>query len=341
MKKYLKLLKIIIFSLFFVMIENYSFSQQFFQTEQILVPRKVYIGDSAQLQCSFNSDLENLENLKKNEFFPLSLEGFESSLNSKDYEIKNVQITKTNTNFYTLIITFVPWKIGFIKFPDYDISKNFGEKKDSQNPQKVSFNEIEIVSITQQNSITTPRAELPPILLPGTTYKIYIVIIILLILFFLIIQVLIRHKKIATFFKTKKLLRKYKKNKKITIKSLLKLKDENISDKEISEKIQKLMRNYLSTRFEFSFLNCTSSEIMNAFYKATNNLASEKKESAVCEIVGIFIRTDFIRFSNNSYKNEKSQFLENEKITIIDNLIKNIELIEESENQNKKEEKNV
>lgn len=340
MKQNIKSLKIFLFSLFFVMIENFSFSQQFLQTEQILVPRKVYIGDTAQLQCSFNSSLEYLENLNKNEFFTLSLEGFDSPLISKDYEIKNIQITKTNTNFYTLIITFVPWKIGFIKFPDYDISKNFDKKNDFQNPQKVFFNEVEIVSITQQNSITTPSAELPPILLPGTTYKIYIAIIILLILIFALIQVLIRHKKIATFFKTKRLLRKYKKNKKITIKSLLKLKNENISDKEICEKIQKLMRNYLSTRFEFSFLNCTSSEIMNAFYKATNNLASEKKESAVCEIVGIFIRTDFIRFSNNSYKNEKSQFLENEKITIIDNLIKNIELIEEIENQ-KKEEKNV
>lgn len=331
MIKNIKIVKILVFSLFFMMIDFSVFSQQILKTQQILSPKRVYIGDTAQLQCSFNSDSELLKNLKTNETKELSFEGFTKSLNSKEFEIKKIEISSVNTNFYNLTLTFIPWKTGNIIFPEYNLSKGFNLNENiskNSNELIISFNEINIVSIIQQNSITSPKSELSPFLLPGTNYKIYLSIIILLVLIFALIQILCKHKKISTFLKNQKLLRKYKKNKKITQKQLKKLKDSEKSDKEICENIQKLLRKYLSVRFEFPFENCGSSEIMNTFYKSTNNLYSEKKESAMEKIVSIFIRTDFIRYSNNSYEKIKSNFLENEKFETIDKIIEEIENLE-------------
>ena len=331
MIKNIKIVKILVFSLFFMMIDFSVFSQQILKTQQILSPKRVYIGDTAQLQCSFNSDSELLKNLKTNETKELSFEGFTKSLNSKEFEIKKIEISSVNTNFYNLTLTFIPWKTGNIIFPEYNLSKGFNLNENiskNSNELIISFNEVNIASIIQQNSITSPKSELSPFLLPGTNYKIYLSIIIFLVLIFALIQILCKHKKISTFFKNQKLLRKYKKNKKITQKQLKKLKDSEKSDKEICENIQKLLRKYLSVRFEFSFENCGSSEIMDAFYRATNNLYSEKKESSMEKIVSIFIRTDFIRYSNNSYEKIKSNFLENEKFETIDKIIEEIENLE-------------
>ena len=109
MIKNIKIVKILVFSLFFMMIDFSVFSQQILKTQQILSPKRVYIGDTAQLQCSFNSDSELLKNLKTNETKELSFEGFTKSLNSKEFEIKKNRnfickhkFLQFNTHFYSM-----------------------------------------------------------------------------------------------------------------------------------------------------------------------------------------------------------------------------------------------
>lgn len=314
------------------------YAQLSLQTQQILIPKKVYIGDTAELRCSFNSDLDLFKSLNKNEIISLSADGFTEALNTEDYELKKIDFYTTNTNFYTLSITFVPWKTGTISLPAYNVVNAFCSAAKVQNKSSssliITLEEINIVSITKQNAITSPKESLLPLLIPGTTYKIYALLILFIILIIGAIEVIVKHQKLSTFIKNQKLLRRYRKNQKQTIKALSRLESSENSDKEIAEEIQKLMRKYLSVRFDSSFINCVSSQIIENFTKVTSGLASEKNEEALEEIAAVFVRTDFIRYSHNSYGKTKARFNEGEKIRVLEGLIANIIKIESPEVQN-------
>ena len=165
--------------------------------------------------------------------------------------------------------------------------------------------------------------------------------ILILALLIAIIEMIIKHKNIRTYLRTQKLLRKYRRNKRATLSALTKLGNSDADDKTVAAGIQQLMRNYLSVRFEGQFANCGASEIMQNFYKVTNHLASEQKEEAVSMIASVFVRTDFIRYSNNSYGKNKSSFLKDEKNKVIENLKNYIQIIEAPEPVKKVDEENA
>ena len=280
--------------------------------QQILVPKKVYIGDTAELRCTFNNPSSELKQLisgdgKNNAELSLV------SLTSSDYDIKSITLSPAGVDFYQLSITFIPWKTGEIQFPPLAIENT---------DLTVEFQPIQIVSLvsTDSNNATTLRDTAAPLLLPGTTYKIYGALITLIILLIAIIRIIIKRKSILFYLDTKRLQRKYKKNKKQTIRALRQISDEQ--DSLVAGKIQNIMRNYLETRFAYPFTHSATSELMRGWQTATGGLLSDSKEEAFGEIASSFIRTDYIRYSKDAY------FKENEKTEIIQNLIKQIELLE-------------
>lgn len=280
--------------------------------QQILVPKKVYIGDTAELRCTFNNPSSELKQLisgdgKNNAELSLV------SLTSPDYDIKSITLSPAGVDFYQLSITFIPWKTGEIQFPPLAIENT---------DLTVEFQPIQIVSLvsTDSNNATTLRDTAAPLLLPGTTYKIYGALITLIILLIAIIRIIIKRKSILFYLDTKRLQRKYKKNKKQTIRALRQISDEQ--DSLVAGKIQNIMRNYLETRFAYPFTHSATSELMRGWQTATGGLLSDSKEEAFGEIASSFIRTDYIRYSKDAY------FKENEKTEIIQNLIKQIELLE-------------
>lgn len=280
--------------------------------QQILVPKKVYIGDTAELRCTFNNPSSELKQLisgdgKNNTELSLV------SLTSPDYDIKSITLSPAGVDFYQLSITFIPWKTGEIQFPPLAIENT---------DLTVEFQPIQIVSLvsTDSNNATTLRDTAAPLLLPGTTYKIYGALITLIILLIAIIRIIIKRKSILFYLDTKRLQRKYKKNKKQTIRTLRQISDEQ--DSLVAGKIQNIMRNYLETRFAYPFTHSATSELMRGWQTATGGLLSDSKEEAFGEIASSFIRTDYIRYSKDAY------FKENEKTEIIQNLIKQIELLE-------------
>lgn len=340
MKNNTKLLKKLCFS-FLLLTASPAFAQLSVSAQQILMPKKVYIGDTAELRCTFNSDLDLFKVMQKNETKDFSITGFTSELNEKEYDIKQIKFSNLNTNFYSLSVTFVAWKTGTIRLPAYDVVYGFCQEEDYENLNNsaliLSFDDINIVSLTEQNSISSPKGALSPLLLPGTTYKIYGIIILLVLLLISLIEAVIHHKKIETFIHTQKLLAKYRKNKKLTLKELDKLLESEKSDKEIAAELQKLMRTYMELRFDYPFSKCGASEIMKGFYTATCGLAAESKETAVENIAAFFIRTDFIRYSNNSFGETKSSFNDDEKKEIIMSLKEAVETIETPEQKTPEE----
>ncbi|MCR5188900.1 MAG: hypothetical protein K6C97_08190 [Treponema sp.] len=291
------------------------------KSQQILIPKKVYIGDTAELRCSFNSSELKFMQLTINGGVELNTEVFTQALDNRDFEILKLQLTPAGVNYYQLSISFKAWKTGDIQFPSIKVGDT-----------ELSFDPVNIVSITEQNKVSSLKENMDPLLLPGTTYKLYGALIIFIVLLILGIRIIVKRKKIMFFIHNQQLLHKYRKNKKASIKKLNTLindEDLALSDCDFAQAYQHILRNYLETRFDFPFTRASTSEFSKGFYEVTKHLLSEDKENAFSEIVSSFVRSDFIRYSRDA------SFKKNEKEKMIESAIKNIERLERIEKEDK------
>ena len=289
--------------------------------QQILIPKKVYIGDTAELRCTFNSPDPFLKQLTSSGTAELPLVS-QSTEPQEEYVIKNISLSPSGIDFYQLTITFIPWKTGDLLFPSMEI-----EGSDIV----LEFQPIQIVSLiaNENTNTSTIRDTEAPLLLPGTTYKLYGTLSVFVIFLLICIRIILKRKNILFYINQKRLLKKYKKNKKQTIRNLYKIADEaeaaKIDDQTAAENLQKSLRTYLEIRFDYPFTHTVASEIMQGWQTATGGLLSDTKTEAFGNIAASFIRTDFIRYSKNG------KFEENELINLIEKIISQIQILEQNE----------
>ena len=287
--------------------------------QQILMPKKVYIGDTAELRCTFNSPNQTLKDLTSQGTIKLPLV---SQTSTEEYVIKDLSLSPAGVDFYQLTITFVPWKTGELLFPPMEI-----EGSDTI----LEFQPIQIVSlITAENVSTTSLHDTAaPLLLPGTAYKLYGSLAAIILILIILIRLFVKRKSLIFYINNKRLLRKYKKNKKQAKRALYKIADTvneaDFNAKTAAENLQKVLRNYLEVRFDYPFTRTVTSEIMAGWQSVTGGLASEKKEEAFEEIAACFIRTDYIRYSKNG------SFEKDELVKLIEELVSIIEILEKPE----------
>lgn len=303
------------------------------KTHQVLVPQNVYIGDSAELRVSFSS--ENAHKLLKDSAsVELPLSNFVEDLQFQDYQIEKITLLSNGQNNYNFVITFIPWKTGNINFPNYNLLP--------EENVLLKFDTISISSLLKDESVGL-QEQAAPLLLPGTAYKVYGILILSILFLFVGIRLIVKRNSVSSYIKRRKLLKKYKKNKKSTIKNLSKiLKNKDLSDVDFASNIQNTMRNYLEVRFDFPFTKTVSSEIKGKYLFAVES-ASEQKVCAIECIQKIFCQTDIIRYGQKSFGINKTSFLEKEKETLVEQLIQSIETLEvvevvevfEIENDNK------
>jgi len=186
--------------------------------QQILLPKKVFIGDIAELRCTFNSPEAELKELISQGPVKIS-----SHIYTSDFEIKDIQLYPAGVDFYQLSITFVPWKTGDLLFPPLKI-----EEADVT----ILFQPVNIVSLlsTDEKNPTALQETRAPLLLPGTSYKLYGILAAVLIIMIITIQLIVKRKSLFFYIQTKKLLKKYRKNKKAVIKVLRQLINNSNSD---------------------------------------------------------------------------------------------------------------
>ena len=288
------------------------------KTHQVLVPQNVYIGDSAELRVSFSS--ENAHKLlKDSSLVELPLSNFVEDLQFQDYQIEKITLLSNGQNNYNFVITFIPWKTGNLNFPNYNLL-----------PEEnviLKFETVSISSLLKDESVGL-QEQAAPLLLPGTAYKVYGILILSILVLFVGIRLIVKRDSVSSYLKRRKLLKKYKKNKKSTIKNLSKiLKNKDLSDVDFASNIQNAMRNYLEVRFDFPFTKTVSSEIKEKYLFAVES-ASEQKVCAIECIQKIFCQTDIIRYGQKSFGINKTSFLANEKETLVDQLIQSIETLE-------------
>ena len=135
----------------------------------------------------------------------------------------------------------------------------------------------------------------------------------------------------AFWLKNLKLKHRYAKNKKNTIRQLKALASQpdgnTDSDSQTATLIQAIMRTYLELRLNYPFTKTLTSELSLAFDKATFSLADENRLNAFENIISVFVRTDFIRFSSS----QTAAFSPSEKQELISTLLEAINTIETEE----------
>lgn len=262
---------------------------------QLVIPHTLFVGDTGEIKIYFASE-EVFSNAT------LSQEFFTSVLAENDYSIKKLSISKNGTtadgkNSYEFSMTFTPWKTGKNIIPSYNLGK-FAGKEDFC----VTFDSINVESIfTQKNVDQTFQGARGPLLLPGTTYKIFLWSGIFLILIILLIRWLVKWQDFILFVKNQRLMFMYRQNKKKTLKFIKKQLDSTQSDRDTASNIQTCLRNYLETRFGYPFKNCAASEIEIGFDKIFQGLMSDEKENAIEDLTAVFVRTDFIRYGKENH----------------------------------------
>lgn len=287
-------------------------------SHQVLVPQNVYIGDTAELRVSFVS--EKAEKLLKGQSsVELPLSNFTEELNFQEYQIEKINLITSGPNNYTFVITFIPWKTGNIKFPQYALM--------SEENLELKFENVSISSLIKDESVGL-QGQNAPLLLPGTVYKIYGILVGVILVLLILIRLIVKRDSVAASIKKRKLIKKYKKNKKETLKNLGKLLKKNeISDVGFAAEIQRLIRNYLEVRFEVPFTKTVSSEIKEKFNYVESPISEQKKE-AINIIEKIFLDTDIIRYAQNSQGLNKTKFLENEKQEMVEIIKQNVEVLD-------------
>lgn len=292
--------------------------------EQILIPKQVFVGDSFILVCNFKSDKKIIQNKCKIEFT------FESE-NEKiqkisEIETKKIEISQKGEDFYELQINATAWKTGELIIPELKITQN------DDLEILLKLQPIQISSITEEKKITELQRELPPFLLPGTIYRLLGSFVICLILLFFLIILLKKRDKLIFGIKNLILKIKYFFNKKNTIKSLENLLKNHQDEKSlemqkiICEKIQYIIRKYLENRYFVSFAQISTSELQVFFNEITQNLLSEEKQNGFEQIVSVFIRTDFFRYSGTQQEFSKAELQQ-----IICVLIDSINILEKND----------
>lgn len=287
--------------------------------QQILVPKKVYIGDTAELRCTFNSPNQILKTLTAQGTTKLPLV---SQSSTEEYVINDISLSPAGVDFYQLTITFVPWKTGDLQFPPMKIEDT---------DLTLEFQPLQIVSLitAETTATTTLHDTAAPLLLPGTAYKLYGTLAGIILILIILIRLFVKRKSLIFYINNRRLLKKYKKNKKQTKRALYKIADTadepDFNAKAAAENIQKLLRNYLEVRFDYPFTRTVTADIMAGWQTVTSGLCSEKKEEAFGDIASCFIRTDYIRYS------KRGTFEKDELVKLVEQLVKNIEILETQE----------
>ena len=123
--------------------------------QQILMPQKVHIGDTAELRCTFNSPSQKLKGITASGKVDFDTSVFQKPLDENEFEVLNITLIPAGPDYFQLSVTFIPWKTGVIKFPNIVIEDT-----------ELVIDPEEIVSLTEQYKTTTLQDSASPLLLP-------------------------------------------------------------------------------------------------------------------------------------------------------------------------------
>ncbi len=301
----------------------------FAENVQLLLPKNVYTGEVAELQYIFQSK-ENLIpvlNTKDDESDSLNHLDLDTDFSVFRQLESRCKVVSASIEFsksfsgenYTLSIDFIPWQPGTIDFPAFDLCSliRFSCSPQDYTPNfTVNFDPFDVYSIVDEKNITLFRNVAPPHLIPGTKTLIVIFLVLTFVFLFALVNVLVRIPAISRAIRDMQDSRTLRRNARISIRNLnrLKMNSANLDDEKFALALQKIIREFIASRFEFDFKSVVTSEITRIFDMRFGDLLTEKAANAVDMLQSIFLRTDYIRFAHGQHD---AAFRENEKEGII------------------------
>jgi hypothetical protein len=297
MKKSFFITLLFLFSLDFVFAQSY--------VSQVVLPKKIYVGDVAEIRVSFSSGIDFFADLPATQAErKLSLSNLGFDTDNEDFLLKDAILRRTELN-YTLILFVMPWNTGEIKIPSINLTA--GIYTDEKMPFVIPIETFTVSSILTKGVESSMVPPVPPLLIPGTTYFLYGFIILFIVFLIFFFRLLFNWSKLVGKIKNYKLKKTYIQNKKFTLKQLKKLekKYSKILDKEFCTELVLIIRNYLKVRYGQSFDSIPTSKLMKEFNKLTADTMSDSAIENVEELISVFYRADYIRFAAGSIDSKR------------------------------------
>lgn len=266
---------------------------------QLVFPKRLYVGDTAELRYTFRSSIDFFNGDSASDELVLPVAAFPFQIDNREFSIEKASLQR-NGDFYTVILTFIPWRTGIVDIPPFDLlSVLYGS---AAVPVEINPQPFEVASVLPDGDDTQLRSSVPPLLIPGTMYVVYAVIFLCIVLLILIVKAAVSYSDVAAAVRAYMTLKNYAKNARRTLKSLRRLekKGAQFSDEEFCAVFQTIMRGYLSVRFGSSFNACTSSLISASLEESTGGFMSDAKMAQAELLEGLFRRADYIRFAAGS-----------------------------------------
>lgn len=270
---------------------------------QTVVPKNIYVGDKAEVRYSFKADVSffsdtstNARNKIQLVEIDLSNVGFE--IDTNEYTIEKMQL-EYNGSSYTLVVVMQAWSVGDVAIPLFDLAHAlYGD--DAAFSCAIGLAPVAVMSLVQ-SAEQSIRANVAPLLVPGTIYFVYGFIALAFIFFIALVIVAVKFSSVKTAWQNFLIQLRYKRNVRKTFAALKRLEnDSSIDDKNFCSQLEDIARNYLSVRYGFSFASVVTSKMMPTLIELTADTLSEKNEEACESIVELFYRADHVRFGEGS-----------------------------------------
>lgn len=326
------------------------FAQDSENASQVLLPLDVYVGDHAEIRYTFRSAIDFFsgeKDLEKKDLLNPFI-GLEDKFTVVKAELYR------NEMEYTVRFVIIPWKVGNISFPSFDLNRALGLVKDEQNAENsadgqtvsepeffVALYPVQIKSIVEKTNNHQMMPPVPPIIIPGTTYVIFLIAlgaIIFLILFF---RFLLKFQTIKQKWLNYLRRMAFKRNAEDALKKIRKLcRNTKVSDIEFCSTLQNITRNYLEFRFDYKFTAVSSSGIRQAFEKICLGDIPSGIAYSVEDLAAMFVRTDYIRYAHDSIDSQlyppvehQAALVKTERKSLSDMVIKAIDCFENNDMQ--------
>lgn len=313
---------------------------------QVLTPKNIYVGDETQLQLSFDSPVDLFAlpgvHVEASGYVILDTDMEEFDSVKKDCTILNAVLSRNGIT-YTVLIQFIPWKTGRIRFPKIDlVDLCRGREYLALHPEVKSyddfilnFDSVKVNSLASELNATSLREPFAPMSLPGTNYVVWAIVIGILLVMVLTALLLVKLPKILRRIHLIHRNLSFAKNIFLTRIRFIILLHKKFSDAEFAALWQKIMRHYFTKRFRMSFVSVTSSNIAQTVLGCISS-AEEKKVRASSQVAKIFLRTDYIRFASGSIdsrlfpaEEHEACFLPGETKQIVKESVKLMKIFEE------------
>ena len=297
-------------------------------------PKDAYVGDEVSVYYEFYApiDLFSLFGTEKLRFnkprFPL--------FDSYNCELLFIEISgsyqKDSTSPYLLHLCFLPFTTGIIDIPAFDLrhffsSEGLGEglmgTEDFFGPNEIPIKipSFEIKTILSLYPDTGIRPMQGIVLLPGTSFLVYLFLCLFLLCIILALYFTYSAKKIQfsvlgffkSFFRFFFVLMISQK-----IKKLLK---KNIDLRTFSFRLHASLCHYISKRTGNDCSSATNTEILQSLHLFYDGLLGEREEAILFDLQTLFIRLDYFRFSPVLLQEEALKADEGEKKSLANQVI--------------------